>query len=189
MKNLKKQPKKNQLLEINGKVLKDIPLESTENNHVKFNSGKEISNFFENEEINHVLSLESTFEKILKDWRLLENIHDSVSQQIVDDFTEGQITCIFDILNDESLSFHDSYGIEIQAKILQYIEDIGKNIYNLGNVEDFVSKIMTMNPVIFVILISKIKKHYDEIYDSEYQKEIISALYEFMQKKSAKVFS
>jgi hypothetical protein len=176
-----------ELLEINGTVIKDSIPESTKELSVKFNSGADIANFFETNDSQGVLVIENTFEKILNDWNLLEYIHEAISRQLVNDFTEGQLACIFEILTEESLRLEDAAGRELKGHVLNYIITEGYSIYNLDNVEEFVSKIESMYPIIFTILVSKIRKHYDEHYDTDFQKQIITALSDFSKRQSTKV--
>ena len=175
------------LLEINGSVIKDSMPECTERLTVNFNNGEDIARFFETEDSTDVLVIENTFEKVLNDWDLLEYIQEAISQQLVNDFTEGQLACIFEVLNSEGLRLDDDAGLELKARLLNYINIEGHLIFNIGNVEDFVTKIASMYPLIFTILVSKIKKHYDEQYNTDFQRQIIIGLSDFSKLHCQKV--
>jgi hypothetical protein len=184
--NIMKKPKK-ELLEINGTVIKDSLPDNTNKQFIRFTKGADIASFFETNDAMHASIIETTFEKILKDWDLLEYIHEAISRQIINDFTEGQIACMFEVLTEECLELSDAAGLELQAHILKYALTEGQFIYNLGSLEEFASLINSMHPIIFTILVSKIRKHYDEYYDTELQKQIIIGLSSFTHSHYAKL--
>lgn len=167
------------LLEINGTVIKDSLPDSTNKQFIRFTKGADIASFFETYDSMTASVIETTFEKILKDWDLLEYIHEAISRQIVNDFTEGQIACIFEVLTEAGLELNDEAGLKLQARVIKYVLTEGQFIYNLGNLEEFVARIKSMYPIIFTILVSKIRKHYDEYYNTESQKQIIIGLSSF----------
>jgi hypothetical protein len=184
--------RKNKLLDLDGDVIKDSKPEITKDTVVNFKSGAEIADFFQIEEETHVLVVENTFDKILNNWDLMKYIQSSVAQYIANEFTEGQISCIFEIYDNQNLILQDDSGVDVQANLLNYIINRGKMIYNLGDeneYDSFVNRIKSMNPIVFVIFISIIKEHYDAHYNSDYQRQIILGLSNFLQRQSAKVFS
>jgi hypothetical protein len=176
------------LLEIEGSVIKDSNANNNETPIVKFNSGADIASFFETDDSTAASVIENTFEKVLNDWDLLEYIQEAISRQLVNDFNEGQLACIFEVLTEENLRLDDAAGVELKARVLDYINTEGKLIFNLGNVEEFVAQINSINPIIFTILVSKIKKHYDELYNTDFQKQILIGLSDFSKIRCNKLY-
>jgi hypothetical protein len=177
------------LLELDGPVKKESFPGSSTDNTFNFKSGAEIGKFLETNDFNDALFKEDTFDKVLKDWDLLDYIHESISQQLVNDFTEGQIACIFEVINEESLRLDVESSIELQAKVLNYISIVGKDVYNLGDVDEFLSRVKSLYPIVFTVLVSKIRRHYEAHFNTERQKDIITGFYEFTHNQSEKLLA
>ena len=93
-------------------------------------------------------------------------LHRNVTIRLLGVFTADQLACIFQAYNGLLLEYRGRLDVNAKQVLFDYIDYVCKEMYDLGNVDEFKAKIQSMNPIeydVFVNLINEFRGMDDDM--------------------------
>lgn len=83
-------------------------------------------------------------------------------------FTTQQLCCIFQAFNGIQVDWGMSQFNSLKSEVFDYIECFGRDIYDLGDIEEFENKINSIHPITFNLFVSMIIMSWNIIGKNKY---------------------
>jgi len=85
-------------------------------------------------------------------------LHRNVTTRLKGVFTSDQLACIFQAYNGILIKYTGMSDVHAKQELYDYVDFEGKLLYDLGNVDEFKSKIESMNPIEYDVFVNVIQE-------------------------------
>lgn len=107
--------------------------------------------FFNLKDANEKERIWHLFNQVSEHLCFVNHLHSFVKVLVKGKFTLNQLSCIFQCYNN---TLYKNEGISFrQYDLIEYIEVEGQYSYDLGNVNDFISEIKSLDPILYEVLV------------------------------------
>ena len=83
-------------------------------------------------------------------------LHRNVTTRLKGVFTSDQLACIFQAYNGILIKYTGMSDVHAKQELYDYVDFEGKLLYDLGNVDEFKTKIESMNPIEYDVFVNLI---------------------------------